>query len=126
MKTSSHINQDELQSLFDALPQPTVGSDFEQKTMRKVYLAAQQKLLAQERNRMRVSMLWATVAAACITAIIINGMYWINEQSQSIMQTLQEVNIAQTPQSFQKEFLWLLAVGAFIWLLSLPKKSYST
>ena len=125
MNTTSHIHNDKLQALFEVLPQPTASSGFEQEAMRRVYRAAQEKWLAAERKRMRLSTLWAAAIAACVTAVIVSGLAWLNKQQPAFAQFLQEVNLEQTLKFSTKEYLWVLAIGALIWLLSLPQKSYS-
>jgi ABC-type uncharacterized transport system fused permease/ATPase subunit len=125
MNTSPHIHSDTLQALFEALHQPTASSGFEQEAMRRVYCAAQKKWLADEQKRMRLSTLWAAAIAACATAVIVSGLVWLHEQQPALAQFLQEVNLEQTLKFSAKEYLWVLAIGALIWLLSLPQKSYS-
>jgi negative regulator of sigma E activity len=118
MNTSSHIIDDQLQELFDALPQPTASLSFEQETMRRVNLSAQKKQLIEERKRMLTSMLVAAVVAACATAAIVSGLTRLSGQQQAIIQFLREVDVVQALKLFAKEYVWMLAAGAFIWLLS--------
>ncbi|MDR1227052.1 MAG: hypothetical protein LBK47_09180 [Prevotellaceae bacterium] len=124
MNTPSHNSNDKLKELFDLLPPPTTSRNFEQEAMRRIYLAAQKKQQVEERKWAIKAALGTAAIAACITVAVIGGLLWLSEQQQSIELFLQKVHITQMLKSFDKEYLWLLTVGALIWFMSCSTSSH--
>ncbi len=74
---------------------------------------------------MLASILWAAMAAAGITAAIVSGIGWLREQPQPALPLLQGVSTEQLLRSLEVGGLWMLVVGIFIVLISMPGKNYS-